>query len=331
MFCVYCGKKLEKDAKFCQNCGKPVDSPKKTTRKTTKKIKIENDNRSDSAIRKAIKAAAKAMPKTQLILLALISVAISVVYLMAMETNNNLGLTFIAFTSFAILTLIINFGITFGALQISRGKNVGTGEILSGTCSKFKNIALYILFVFAIFVAYILLLLIPILNILVLMVSFVAIPILAIYFYPVFDILKIILMDEKDDEPFMDCLKKAFNLVKGKRLEYYGMYFSFIGWKILNIFTFNILSLWIMPYQKLAVTNMYRRWLNEANFEGEESGLTNIIAGYFFFVVFISVIVLAIIVFGEYTNSLDKDKITHYEFDFNNYYNEIIDDIENGR
>ena len=52
----------------------------------------------------------------------------------------------------------------------------------------------------------------------------------------------------------MDILKKSQDMMQGHRMDLFILSLSFIGWHILAIFTFGLLELWILPYQKTAET-----------------------------------------------------------------------------
>ena len=83
----------------------------------------------------------------------------------------------------------------------------------------------------------------------------------SIYYGPAIDIFLCVLADENTpNETFTLSFKRALDIIKGRRVEYYGTNLSFFGWWLLSILTFGILLIWILPYMRMTVANMYRRW-----------------------------------------------------------------------
>lgn len=325
MFCVHCGTKIDKDAKYCQNCGEMVNANIKSQQNITKKV-------NEGSIRKALKKDAILKDKKTIVITTLI--IFSILCFSSFELNYLYSKnyifeafspleTFLEFIISIFCNIVLAFGITSGALDISRGKTVSFTDLIVKPFKRFKNVALYYVLFILIFALFFLLMIIPGINILILLVSIFVIPIGVIYFYPTLDMLIYIIMDdEKKELPFLDALKQANNLVKGHRTEYYGMLFSFIGWFLLGILTLGILYIWLIPYTRISMANMYRRWIKEAEFESDENGISNgavigiTIGGYF--------ISLFVIMFSAALIAIATDYTPEYYNESNYYYDEYF-------
>lgn len=55
----------------------------------------------------------------------------------------------------------------------------------------------------------------------------------------------------------MEALNKSREIMEGRKGKLFGLYFSFIGWAILCIFTLGIGYLWLFPYIKASEANFY--------------------------------------------------------------------------
>lgn len=66
--------------------------------------------------------------------------------------------------------------------------------------------------------------------------------------------------------------KRSIEMMKGNKWRLFCLQFSFIGWWILCILTFGILSLWIEPYQQTAVAAFYQSLLQE---DGQQLNASN--------------------------------------------------------
>lgn len=60
----------------------------------------------------------------------------------------------------------------------------------------------------------------------------------------------------------MEVLKKSKNLMNGHKLDFFILQCSFLGWQILSIFTFGLLSFWLTPYMKVTMANFYNEIKN---------------------------------------------------------------------
>lgn len=318
MFCTKCGTKLEENAKFCHNCGQ-------TTNNTAPK---KNNVRQSGGIRKAIKKDAISKNKNTLILATLLILGGGLIFSFITEIYYSISsLETLATIIDLLVTIIVSFagfGIIGAAIEMSRGNEITLYNVFAKPFKNIKNILLYYLLIALVFVGYFMLLLIPFINIFVIMSSIIAIPILLIYFYPVLDMLIYIIMDENQEKlPFLETLKKANQVVKGHRVEYYGMAFSFIGWFILAIFTLGILYIWLIPYYTTSMANMYRTWINEAKYEPAEMGMTNgtvigLTAGVYAIFIFIAFIAaFAYAVFSEI--EIDDYYDDSYTYTYNDY------------
>ncbi len=54
-----------------------------------------------------------------------------------------------------------------------------------------------------------------------------------------------------------DALKISMKMTKGYKFDIFIMFLSFIGWQILNMLTFGIGTLWLVPYMNTTLANMY--------------------------------------------------------------------------
>ena len=55
----------------------------------------------------------------------------------------------------------------------------------------------------------------------------------------------------------MDALNRSKEMMDGQKGKLFGLYFSFIGWAILCVFTLGIGYLWLFPYMKTSEANFY--------------------------------------------------------------------------
>lgn len=80
------------------------------------------------------------------------------------------------------------------------------------------------------------------------------------------------------DNPDMsanDARKKSMELMKGYKWRLFCLDFSFIGWVLLSVVTFGILSFWLTPYREAAHAAFYQNILVERGLiPAEEPELT---------------------------------------------------------
>lgn len=325
MYCVKCGSKLEENAKFCPNCGMAV-----------KNTKISKPNK-EGSIRKEIKKEARMKNKTPLVLAALLVLVIiacmtTILYFaFGVTITNDLYLPwFLEIIYWVVIlaaSIVLGFGLSGGALKLLRGEEVTFSSVLTSPFCKIKKVVLFYLLFVVFFAAYFLLLLVPGINFLVALSSIIGIPILFIYFYPVLDMYMYLVMDEnKDMMSFASTLKQAYNIVKGHRVEYYGMILSFIGWFLLGALTLGILYIWLIPYVRLSVANLYRKWTDEVTITGTENGMSNgtvigITVGSYFGLIFLMfIIVIILVMIGVIDENLESNRNNGYDNNYYNYY-----------
>lgn len=56
---------------------------------------------------------------------------------------------------------------------------------------------------------------------------------------------------------YLQAITESRQMMNGYKMNYFVMELSFIGWYILNSFTFGILMLWLQPYYQLSFANFY--------------------------------------------------------------------------
>lgn len=56
---------------------------------------------------------------------------------------------------------------------------------------------------------------------------------------------------------YLEAITRSRRMMVGHKMEYFIMVLSFMGWYILNSFTFGILLLWLQPYYQLSFANFY--------------------------------------------------------------------------
>ena len=72
-------------------------------------------------------------------------------------------------------------------------------------------------------------------------------------------------MADNPDMTAKEALEESKRLMEGNRWRLFCLYFSFIGWSFVCLFTFGIAALWVTPYQQAAVAAFYREISSEAN------------------------------------------------------------------
>lgn len=65
------------------------------------------------------------------------------------------------------------------------------------------------------------------------------------------------ILAEDDSKGIIEVLKESREMMKGHKLEYLVLEFSFILWFLLGIITFGLGLLWVMPYIQLTDANYY--------------------------------------------------------------------------
>ena len=318
MRCPNCNFETNKKDIYCSNCGAEINPLKNQIKNAWE----------DSKQRKGIKAFVRKNILKKLIcanLFIILSIfLIYVVDYILLEYLNIENITIILVPLTIILTFSLYIFGTIGifalALDISRGKKF---KILDIYKKSFKAshkmlmvllLAIYIILKIAIIVMYIL----PISLIfkLALIVCFILV-------LPIFTTTIIKLMDSnisKKEKKISILWNESIYLIKGHRVEYYGLLLSFTPYIILyivssfllisSVILMNIILLIIslltlivvyiifIPYFAGSLVNLYREWLNEESFDYKKQGLNNGTI-----IIVVSAIILIIIIF---TNMLIK-------------------------
>ena len=66
------------------------------------------------------------------------------------------------------------------------------------------------------------------------------------------------ILAENPDMGVMDAIDASKELMRGNKFRLFCLHFSFIGWNLLTLLTFGILSLWVHPYMEAANAAFYR-------------------------------------------------------------------------
>jgi len=326
MYCKKCGQQIANDSTFCNHCGA--------------KLKFSS---SAAGIRKAIKEDARKLPKGKLsigiFIIFIFSLFISyVVYDLAnvsiLEDILPVEYEITSEIIKGILCVFLMFGITIISINITRGKKVKTEEIFSKPLKNKKGLLYYFISYFILIaISLLLAFLINLMDIdfsWFLMVPLLILIVLYFYIYPLFDMFFHLCADDKyKKKSFSITFKDANKIIKGNRVEYYAMLFSFVGWILLSILTLGVLLLWVYPYMILSTTNLYRRWKGEVTFDSDEKGMSNeaiigTTVGIFVGTIFLLFCFIAAV--DEYDEYDDYDNIEE-NVSFDGYANLKEDDI----
>ncbi len=55
-----------------------------------------------------------------------------------------------------------------------------------------------------------------------------------------------------------EAIRRSKEMMEGKKMDYFVLQLSFIGWILLGVITFGIAYIWVMPYIAATVTNFYK-------------------------------------------------------------------------
>lgn len=332
MRCPNCNFEINKKDIYCPNCGAEINPLKNQIKNAWK----------DSKQRKGIKTFVRKNTLKKLIC-ANIFVILSIFLVYGIDYILLEYLKLENITSIlAILTIILTFVLyilgTIGmfslALDVSRGKEF---KILNIYKNSFKvSHKMLIILLLAIYI--ILRIVIVIMYILPISVIFkLALIVCLILVLPIFTTTIIQLMDSnitKDNKKISTLWNESIYIIRGHRIEYYGLLLSFAPYIILylltsllliaaiiinNIFIL-IISLLLLvasyiifiPYIISSLVNLYREWLNEETFESEKQGINNGVI-----IVVVSVIALILLILSNMlTTWLPKstlgDQILYY-------------------
>ena len=288
MFCSFCGHKNEEGNKFCSECGKELG-------KTPPPNKESFGGPVDSSItRKSLKKDALNKKKAPLylayILQVIITVAVVIIFLVilgailfqtatSVSTSSNevqklaillvssLGIGLLFSIIMQVITTLCNLGISKIALDISRDQPSSLGNLFSYPIHNFSKLMklLVVNIVFTLIMT--ILQQIPIVGSL-------AYLVIIIYVTPVLAILPFMIIDDENTN-ILELIKQANNLVTKKRIAYYALIASFIGWYLLAIPTLGLILLWLVPYQTTALSNFYLSLKKEKVYNTEPSGLSD--------------------------------------------------------
>lgn len=246
----------------------------------------QNTNQPDvdnSVIRKAIKKDARNKPRGPLMGAMALLIVIPIVILLifgvsiigaaisesATGTFASLGIFTLLMIAYAILAMFVMFGIIRGCINISKGNPVTIGDVFTGVFKNFGSFGKYLLGSVLYGLSCSLVTMVPFIGPLVAMVG-------QIYLMPVLFAFTYTLADDNYKQlGFGEAFKKAFELAKSRRVEFYAMIISFIGWCLLSVVTFGLTMIWVMPYMQVSLANMYRHWLGETTYTDAEKGLSN--------------------------------------------------------
>ena len=335
MYCKKCGAKNETDANFCTECGTSLSDNMDDFKAVSENISSNQEGIHDSIVRKALKKSAKDKNKGALygmvgMQIAIIFVVFLMLFLSAAgsavtgSTFVFVGLLFFFMIAYFIFTIIISIGMMKASLRISRGKTITFGDAFKGIFKNFsqclKAIGVWLLYCIGMGI----LMCIP-------FIGWIATLVLEVYLLPVMVALVFMILDDKyKDISIADMFQKTMDLVKGHRVQFYGLMFSFIGWIILAMFTFGILYIWLIPYMMVAMSNWYLSLNGEISYTDGEKGLSNIaiigiaVVSYFVFIFIIIVSAVMYIVtadidtddldrgFNHFTENIDKEG---YDYD----------------
>lgn len=290
MVCNNCGTENKKEALICIRCGSKLEGD--GYEKVIKSIdssgeylnKLESEKKpkayvNEKKLRKSIKKDSKKKPKGTLMvgifLICAIQILISAI-IFSSDINTGLesyqyiiGIVLIVLS--IVVYLAFNFGINGLALKINRDQPYESVQILTLPFKNLKKIIFLGIFMLVISVLAFIGLNIPVISSIL---FFIYLPI-TVYFYPTIDTMKIMCSDcEYEFNGLFSLFLDANDLVHRRRVEYYGMILSFVGWGLISILTCGILLIWLFPYMALSKTNMYRRWLYEVEYE-ESKCLSN--------------------------------------------------------
>lgn len=341
MFCNRCGKQNLENSKFCTNCGARLGeevvenaninyngSIQKTINTANNMFVSNNQNFNNfnmsyndidkSIIRKSIKLTARSTPKSPIILTLIILILLMLLYPILININIGIGLLYSVLL--CIFYFLIFFGITKSSIDISRGNNIKFESIMKNSFQKpswfLKYILGLLLFVSAYIILVIVIGILPIINIL----SPILLIILCIYFAPVMSVYMHLAADKNvSDKSVFEMINSSMNLIKGHRVEFYGLVISFFGWYLLCIVTFSIAMFWVLPYLNLSLANFYLYLTGEKKYNNAEKGLSNIViiilAIISYVITFVIIIIITLIFLQNIKSDLNND--------YNNYNNQI--------
>ncbi len=146
--------------------------------------------------------------------------------------------TFILSLSIRIIKVVLNYGVIFIYLRISREQSVKFTDVFIGFKKVLSILWLGIVSMFFIFL-WLLLFIIP--------------GLMKIFSYSQIYRVKI----DNPDMSAMECLKESERIMLGNRMDLVMLQISFIGWILLIPLTFGLIGFWLMPYIETSKTIFY--------------------------------------------------------------------------
>lgn len=153
-------------------------------------------------------------------------------------------IAFIAGVAVFLINGPFTLGLSNVALEVSEGKHTSLNRLFSG----FKDFG----------AAFILQLLISIFTFL-WSLLFVIPGIIKAYSYS----MSFFVLADHPELSAGEARKRSMYLMQGRKWKLFCLDFSFIGWYLLSILTFGILSFWVMPYYMTARAEFYQELLRE--------------------------------------------------------------------
>ncbi|WP_186564929.1 DUF975 family protein [Lawsonibacter celer] len=183
-------------------------------------------------------------------------------------TPGRVGLYLVLQILISLYTCVMQFGYTSYALRLSRWEQPGYRNLMDGFAVVGRVIGINLLI--AIFVwLWTMLAMIPYMIVMViaavsqsagLMVLAVLLAIVGTIFGVSVSYryrLALYFMLDHPDWGVMECIRQSKQTMKGWKWPLFVMDLSFLGWMILELLTFGILSLWVSPYQSASQANFY--------------------------------------------------------------------------
>ena len=328
MYCIHCGGQNDNSSKFCSSCGKELQPIK-----AGKSEPLHN-----SVIRRSIKKNAYEKNKGALYLgniILIIAVIILVIvitvsfgtetmsesgsyhYQLDFTTNSFFNISLISIIFMAVITFFI-LGMNKVSLDISRDKSTMTRDIFK---YPLQNIVCYLKVIGINILVYLILevlMYIPFIGGLLYL-------ILIIYLTPVLAILPYVVIDN-DQMSIIEVIKRTFSLIKGKRVAYYALIFSFIGWYLLSIFTLGLLMIWVNPYVNVAMSNFYLHITNQKEYNEATKGISDgavigiTIGTYMMLIIIFVLVIFTFAIFKEINNQITEEDNIQIEDNYYDYY-----------
>ncbi len=245
-------------------------------------------------VRKNIKEHARNLKKgTIAISLLIIAITTIVLSLCAILFGNIMGYNFdIHFVNVLIMAIIISLisplllGFINMVMNNIKGQEIKVKDLYALVKGHKKFITLYSIMVFVLAVFFGILGLIPLIG---LIINF----ILLLVVLPIYLLIPAVYL-ENQKLTNKEILSKTFDIVSGRRLNFYAMIISFIPWCLLADLTFGILYLYVIPYLISAIILEYQYWNHEKEFEKEKTISDGVVILIFLGIAFVLGLVVAV-------------------------------------